>query len=119
MILSADYLDLLERLKRHFVLHADLTFQDQLDKVYEEIGEVAEAWIGVRGKNPRKGITHTREDVANELADVVITSLLAIKLLGFEPNAVLHLQAKKTEQRLNDFDHGFKEARHEPVPRSV
>lgn len=34
--------------------------------------EVAEAVIGVTGQNPRKGVSHTWEDVQGELCDVVI-----------------------------------------------
>jgi hypothetical protein len=46
-------------------------------KLTEESGEAAAAWIGVLGQNPRKGVTHRREDVAAELADVVFTALVA------------------------------------------
>ncbi|WP_238425483.1 MazG-like family protein [Micromonospora parastrephiae] len=37
-------------------------------KLTEEAGEASAAWIGLLGQNPRKGVTHTREDVAAELA---------------------------------------------------
>lgn len=47
-------------------------------KLSEEVGEVASAYIGMTGQNPRKGVTHTREDVASELCDVVITALVAL-----------------------------------------
>lgn len=104
MILSAYYQDLLVQFERDYVLIGQITFQDQLDKVYEEVGEVAEAWIGCRGKNPRKGVTHTKEDVAKELADVVMTSLLAIRMLGFDPDLSLHLQAEKTERYIKEFE---------------
>ncbi|MGI5288062.1 MazG-like family protein [Nonomuraea polychroma] len=50
----------------------------QLLKIVEEAGEVAAAYIGMTGQNPRKGVTHTREDVAGELCDVVITALVAL-----------------------------------------
>jgi NTP pyrophosphatase (non-canonical NTP hydrolase) len=43
-------------------------------KIVEEAGEAAAAWIGVMGNNPRKGITHSRQDVADELGDVAFTS---------------------------------------------
>jgi NTP pyrophosphatase (non-canonical NTP hydrolase) len=50
-------------------------------KLSEEVGEVAEAVIGVTGQNPRKGVTHTWDDVQGELCDVVITALVALRTL--------------------------------------
>jgi NTP pyrophosphatase (non-canonical NTP hydrolase) len=50
-------------------------------KLSEEAGEVAQAVIGVTGQNPRKGVTHTWEDVQGELCDVVITALVALRTL--------------------------------------
>ena len=47
-------------------------------KVAEELGEVAQALIGARGQNPRKGHTHIRQDVADELCDVALTALVAL-----------------------------------------
>ncbi|WP_189940421.1 MazG-like family protein [Streptomyces aurantiogriseus] len=50
-------------------------------KLSEEVGEVAQAVIGVTGQNPRKGTSHTWEDVESELCDVVITALVALRTL--------------------------------------
>ncbi|MCG8968564.1 MULTISPECIES: MazG-like family protein [Streptomyces] len=50
-------------------------------KLSEEVGEVAEAVIGTTGQNPRKGVTHTWEDVEAELCDVVITAMVALRTL--------------------------------------
>jgi NTP pyrophosphatase (non-canonical NTP hydrolase) len=50
----------------------------RLVKLQEEAGEVAEAFIGFLGANARKGYTHTEEDVAKEIADVVITAMVAL-----------------------------------------
>jgi NTP pyrophosphatase (non-canonical NTP hydrolase) len=50
----------------------------QLLKLSEEVGEVAAAYLGVTGLNPRKGVTHTRDDLVNEVADVIITASVAI-----------------------------------------
>ncbi len=50
-------------------------------KLTEEVGEVAEAVIGATGQNPRKGVSHTWEDVQGELCDVVITALVALRTL--------------------------------------
>lgn len=44
-------------------------------KVAEEVGEVNEAMLGWLGENPRKGITHTSEDVVKELLDVALAAL--------------------------------------------
>ncbi len=46
-------------------------------KVCEESGEAAKAWIGFTGQNPRKGITHTKDEVIAELLDTALTALLA------------------------------------------
>ncbi|MGW1468488.1 MazG-like family protein [Streptomyces sp. NPDC002308] len=61
-------------------------------KLAEEVGEVAQARIGMIGQNPRKGVSHTREDVADELCDVVVTALVALTSLVDDPAG--HLDAK-------------------------
>ncbi|MFF1273119.1 MazG-like family protein [Streptomyces marokkonensis] len=50
-------------------------------KLSEEVGEVAQAVIGATGQNPRKGTTHTWDDVRSELCDVAVTALLALRTL--------------------------------------
>lgn len=50
----------------------------RLLKVQEEAGEVAQGVIGFMGANKRKGVTHDEEEVAKELADVVITAMVAM-----------------------------------------
>jgi NTP pyrophosphatase (non-canonical NTP hydrolase) len=50
-------------------------------KLSEEVGEVAQAVVGVTGHNPRKGTTHTWQDVEAELCDVVITALVTLRTL--------------------------------------
>lgn len=69
-------------------------------KVTEEAGEAAGAWIGVIGQNPRKGVTHTLDDVAGELADVAMTALVAIESLGLDARQVLDACADKVSARL-------------------
>ena len=54
-------------------------------KITEEAGEVAQAWIGVQGQNPRKGVTHTAADVADELCDVIVTALVALTSVVDDP----------------------------------
>ncbi|MGA5131366.1 MazG-like family protein [Streptomyces olivoreticuli] len=41
-------------------------------KLTEEIGEVAQAVMGATDYNPRKGATHTWQDVEAELCDVML-----------------------------------------------
>jgi len=50
----------------------------QILKITEEAGEVAEALIGVTGQNPRKGFSHSWQDVEKELCDVVISAMVAL-----------------------------------------
>jgi NTP pyrophosphatase (non-canonical NTP hydrolase) len=50
-------------------------------KIGEEFGEVAEALHGVNGTNPRKGKSHTMEDVVKELVDVAVTTLIALETI--------------------------------------
>lgn len=58
-------------------------------KLTEEAGEVAQAWIGVQGQNPRKGVTHTMVDVQDELCDVIVTAAVALASLIGNPGYVL------------------------------
>ncbi|GGW30944.1 MazG-like family protein [Streptomyces xantholiticus] len=50
-------------------------------KLSEEVGEVAQAVIGTKGQNPRKGTTHSWQDVESELCDVIITAMVALRTL--------------------------------------
>src|SRR5580692_146751 len=47
-------------------------------KLTEEAGEVTQAVIGTLGQNPRKGVTHTWDDVQAELCDVMFTAMVAL-----------------------------------------
>ena len=72
----------------------------QILKVVEESGEVAGAWIGVTGQNPRKGVTHTIDQVADELADVVLSALVAVAGLDRDPEQVMQACLAKVAHRL-------------------
>jgi NTP pyrophosphatase (non-canonical NTP hydrolase) len=50
-------------------------------KLTEEAGEVTQAVTGTLGQNPRKGVTHTWEDVQAELCDVIFTAMVALTTL--------------------------------------
>lgn len=47
-------------------------------KIGEEYGEVAEALHGALGANPRKGNSHSWDDVTKELCDVAVTTFVAL-----------------------------------------
>jgi NTP pyrophosphatase (non-canonical NTP hydrolase) len=70
-------------------------------KLSEEVGEVAEAVIGATGQNPRKGTSHTWDDVQSELCDVIITAAVALRTLTPDAREVFtaHL-ARVTERSL-------------------
>ncbi|MBT2482446.1 MazG-like family protein [Streptomyces sp. ISL-94] len=50
----------------------------QILKLGEEFGEAAQAVIGAKGTNPRKGRSHSWEDVHDEVCDVIITGMVAL-----------------------------------------
>jgi NTP pyrophosphatase (non-canonical NTP hydrolase) len=68
-------------------------------KLSEEVGEVAQAVIGATGQNPRKGVTHTWDDVRSELCDVVITALVALRTLTPEPREVFTRHLDRVRER--------------------
>lgn len=59
----------------------------RLLKVTEEAGEVAAAYIGWTGQNPRKGVTHSLEDLLGECFDVAITALVAAATIAGDVTA--------------------------------
>ncbi|MET8583278.1 MazG-like family protein [Streptomyces collinus] len=68
-------------------------------KLSEEVGEVAEAVIGATGQNPRKGVTHTWEDVQSELCDVAITALVALRTLTPDADEVFDSHLTRVRDR--------------------
>ena len=64
-----------------YAYHGDVPAEVRLLKLTEEVGEVADAFIGMRGLNRRKGVCRTRDDLLDELADVIITA--AVAMSGF------------------------------------
>lgn len=67
----------------------------RIAKVGEEHGEVIAAYIGAIGQNPRKGVTHSLEDVVDELLDVALTALAAVEHLRGHDGAALSLLEDK------------------------
>ncbi|MFF5024574.1 MazG-like family protein [Streptomyces collinus] len=68
-------------------------------KLSEEVGEVAEAVLGATGQNPRKGVTHTWEDVQSELCDVAITALVALRTLTPQADEVFDSHLTRVRER--------------------
>jgi hypothetical protein len=60
----------------------------RLMKLSEEVGEVTAAVIGVLGQNPRKGVTHTWDDVHAELCDVILTAMVALATITPDARAI-------------------------------
>lgn len=76
----------------------------QMLKLAEEYGEAVSAWIGYTGQNPRKGVTHSLDDVLDELADVAITALVGIARLGADPAAVVGAKTRVMQGRYADVE---------------
>lgn len=74
----------------------------QLMKITEEAGEATAAYIGMTGQNPRKGVTHTAEDVAAELCDVILAAATALHGFTDNPARTLGQHAERVGQRIAD-----------------
>jgi NTP pyrophosphatase (non-canonical NTP hydrolase) len=85
--------DRIQHLHEH---HGDVPLEIRILKLTEEAGEVAEAFVGVRGLNPRKGVCRSHEDLLDELADVIITAAVAMSAVmdGGTDEAAAHLQQR-------------------------
>ncbi|MEU9863758.1 MazG-like family protein [Streptomyces sp. NPDC047971] len=68
-------------------------------KLSEEVGEVAEAVIGATGQNPRKGTSHTWQDVEAELCDVIITAMVALRTLTPDAPEVFAGHVRRVAER--------------------
>jgi NTP pyrophosphatase (non-canonical NTP hydrolase) len=71
-----------------------------LMKITEEAGEVTAAYIGMTGQNPRKGQTHTAEDVARELCDVILAAATALHRFTDDPAGFMDAQAARVGARI-------------------
>jgi NTP pyrophosphatase (non-canonical NTP hydrolase) len=68
-------------------------------KVTEEAGEVAQAYLGVHGQNPRKGRSAGWSDVTDELCDVIVTAVVALATITDQPQEVLDAKLAKIANR--------------------
>lgn len=55
----------------------NLQMWERIGKIGEEFGECIGALIGYLGQNPRKGHTHSLQDIRKELLDIAVTALAA------------------------------------------
>jgi NTP pyrophosphatase (non-canonical NTP hydrolase) len=77
--------------------HGDVPVEIRLLKLTEEVGEAAEALIGMQGLNSRKGTCRSRDDLLDELADVIITAAVAMSgIAGDADLARGHLERRLT-----------------------
>lgn len=81
-------------------LPADTERLLRLMKLSEEVGEVTQAVIGVTGQNPRKGFTHTWEDVQAELCDVILTAMVALATVTPDARAVFADRIDRVARRV-------------------
>jgi hypothetical protein len=65
-------------------------------KCGEEFGEAVAAYIGMTGQNPRKGVTHTLDDLLLELADVALSALCAIQHFTQDIEGTRNLMLRKS-----------------------
>lgn len=76
-------------------LEDELLLLHRTIKVVEEMGEVVGALIGLTGANPRKGVTATEYDLADEFDDVAVSVMGAREhLMGNTGKARSMLDAK-------------------------
>ncbi|WP_431897316.1 MazG-like family protein [Nonomuraea sp. bgisy101] len=68
-------------------------------KIGEEFGEAVAAYIGMTGQNPRKGVTHTLDDLTAELCDVIVTAMVALaSVTGDAEQAGQHIDRHLTKR---------------------
>ena len=84
-----------EQVGRLHAYHGDVPTEVRLLKLTEEVGEAAEAFIGMRDLNSRKGTCRSRDDLLAELSDVIITAAVAMSgITGDVNEARDHLERR-------------------------
>lgn len=69
-------------------------------KIGEEFGEAVQARIGELGQNPRKPASHTRDDLADELCDVIVTAMVALGSVVDNPQGMFEAKLRKISDRV-------------------
>jgi NTP pyrophosphatase (non-canonical NTP hydrolase) len=90
---------------RHFA-SLGVTMDRQMLLLASEFGEVIEEYEKYAGVNVRKPATGQAWRVVDELADLVMCSLVLIAGLGFDPEPVLQKQADKVRSRFPELEVG-------------
>lgn len=67
-------------------------------KVSEEAGEAIACLVGATGQNPRKGQTHSLEDVIEELLDTAVAALGAVEHITGNTGTSLALLLDKIDR---------------------
>lgn len=89
-------------LKKHYgeSLGGDKEILAGVAKVIEETGEMAEAVLAQMSLQRREKIEHlTQKDVEEEVADVLITTLILAKSIDMDVVSALQRKMKKIESR--------------------
>lgn len=71
----------------------------RISKIGEELGETIQAFIGFTAQNPRKGFTHTQQQVLDEIADTVFTGILAIQHFTKDRDATVEILEERWNYR--------------------
>ncbi len=90
---------LVEWLDGASVVPPDTTRLLRVMKLSEEVGEATQAVIGALGQNPRKGVTHTWQDVEAELCDVIVAAMVALTSLNPDARKVFARRLEYVSQR--------------------
>lgn len=70
----------------------------RVTKVAEEAGEAVGAMVGFSGGNPRKGQSHTRDDVIEECLDTAVAALGAVEHLTGHAGVSIELLLAKIDR---------------------
>ncbi|MBN6054545.1 MazG-like family protein, partial [Nonomuraea sp. RK-328] len=73
-------------------------------KIGEEFGEVVQARIGQLGQNPRKPASHTTQDLADELCDVIVTAMVTLGSVVEDPQQTFEAKLKRIRDRVDALD---------------
>ncbi|WP_328749331.1 MULTISPECIES: hypothetical protein [unclassified Streptomyces] len=68
-------------------------------KIGQDFGAACQALIGVRAYNPRKGASHTLEDLVACLCDVIRSSMIALDDVEPEPERTLAANLERVHDR--------------------
>lgn len=91
--------DLRKMLDAHHATAGQDVLPQRLLKIVEETGELSQAYQGLIGANPRKGVTHTEEDVVTEVCDVIIAGAVTLATLSSDPDGTFRRRVEHVVNR--------------------